>query len=87
MNLQKTPYFTANLLNPTQPIQRDYAPLDSFVAYMCVAGECTVEALDSEAEEKAVPLRIGEAVLIPATLNDVVITPKGECKLLEIYLE
>ena len=70
-----------------QPIQRDYAPLDSFVAYMCVEGACTVEALDCEAEEKKVSMRMGEAVLIPASLNDIVINPQGSCKLLEIYVE
>ena len=87
VNLQRTPYFTTNLLWATRAIQRDYAPLDSFVAYMCVEGECTVKALDCEAESNAVSMRIGEAVLIPAALNDIVITPKGGCKLLEIYLE
>lgn len=87
VNLKKTPYFTTNLMYLTSPAQRDYAPLDSFVAYMCVKGECTVTALDCEAENKSVSLRLGEAVLIPAVLNDIVIEPKGECKLLEIYLE
>ena len=87
VNLKKTQYFTTNLLAPTKPIQRDYAPLDSFVAYMCVEGQCTVTALDSEAEEKSVSMRLGEAVLIPAALNDIVISPQGHCKLLEIYVE
>lgn len=88
VNLQQTEYFTVNLLSPTQAIQRDYAPLDSFVAYMCVEGACEVTALDCEVEEnKTASLRIGEAVLIPAVLNDIVIQPKGHCKLLEIYLE
>ena len=87
VNLQRTPYFTTNLMWATRTIQRDYALLDSFVAYMCVEGECTVKALDSETEQNAVSMHIGEAVLIPAALNDIVITPKGECKLLEIYLE
>lgn len=88
VNLQQTEYFTVNLLSPNQPVQRDYAPLDSFVAYMCVEGACEVTALDCEVEEnKTASLRIGEAVLIPAVLNDIVIKPQGHCKLLEIYLE
>lgn len=87
LNIQKNQYFTVNLLCPTQPIQRDYAPLDSFVAYMCVEGACSVKALDCEAEEKTASMRIGEAVLIPASLNDIVIEPQGACKLLEIYVE
>ena len=87
VNLRKTPYFTANLLTLSTIAQRDYAPLDSFVAFMCVDGTCTIEALDCEAEDKAVTVRTGEAVLIPATLNDIRITPQGACQLLEIYLE
>lgn len=87
VNLQRTPYFTTNLLYATQTIQRDYALLDSFVAFMCVNGECTITALDCESEDKTVTLRLGEAVLIPAVLNDIRIEPLGECKLLEVYME
>jgi mannose-6-phosphate isomerase len=87
VNLQKTPYFTTNLLSLTRAVQRDYAPLDSFVAYMCVEGACAVKALDAESDDSAVMLRVGEAVLIPATLNDIIIDPQGQCQLLEIYME
>ena len=87
VNLKQTPFFTTNLLCPTRPVQRDYAPLDSFVAFMCVEGACDITALDSETDDKTVSMRLGEAVLIPASLNDIVITPKGHCKLLEIYME
>ena len=87
VNIQKTPYFTTNILHLTQPAQRDYAPLDSFVAYMCVEGSCTVTALDCDAEDKTATMRLGEAVFIPASLNDIVIEPKSECKLLEVYVE
>ena len=87
VNLKKTPYFTTNMLTLTRTVQRDYAPLDSFVAYMCVAGACDVKALDCDAEDSVATIRLGEAVLIPASLNDIVIIPKGECKLLEVYVE
>lgn len=87
VNLQKTPYFTVNLLSPARPIQRDYMPLDSFVAYMCVEGACFIKALDAETEDKAVTMRAGEAVLIPASLNDIVLEPQGACQILEIYME
>lgn len=87
VNLQKTEYFTVNLLSPMQPIQRDYMLLDSFVAYMCVEGACVIKALDCESEDAAVSVRTGEAVLIPASLNDILIEPQGSCKLLEVYVE
>jgi len=87
VNLQQTEYFTVNLLSPMQPIQRDYMLLDSFVAYMCVEGACVIKALDCESEDAAVSVRTGEAVLIPASLNDILIEPQGSCKLLEVYVE
>ena len=87
VNLQQTPYFTSNLLTLTHAVQRDYAPLDSFVAFMCVEGACAIKALDAESEDATVTMRVGEAVLIPATLNDIVIDPQGQCQLLEIYME
>lgn len=87
VNISKNPYFTANILTPTRPIQRDYAPLDSFVAYMCVDGACTVKALDADPDNAVVTMRLGEAVLIPASVNDIIIEPEGECRLLEIYME
>lgn len=86
VNLKQTPYFTVNILSLDKTVQRDYAPLDSFVAYMCVEGACTVQALDAEADN-AVTMRVGEAVLVPATLNDIRIAPQGHCQLLEIYME
>ena len=87
VNLKKTPYFTTNLMSLDRPVQRDYMLLDSFVAFMCVSGSCTVTAADGEAEDNSVSLRLGEAVLIPASLNDIVIEPHDRCKLLEIYVE
>ena len=87
VNLQKTPYFTTNLLTLTKSAQRDYAPLDSFVAYMCVKGACQISALDCESPDKTVSIRLGEAVLIPASLNDILIEPQPECQLLEVYVE
>lgn len=87
INLKQTPFFTVNLIAPTKPVQRDYAPLDSFVAYMCVEGNATITALDCESDDKNVSIKVGEAVLIPASLNDIRIEPQGHCKLLEVYVE
>jgi len=86
VNLQDTPYFTTNIISLDRPAQRDYAPLDSFVAYMCIEGACEVTALDCLAEEKTASLRIGEALLIPASLNDILITPQPSCRLIEVYI-
>lgn len=87
VNAVRCPYFTTNILDIDQPVQRDYAPLDSFVVYMCVEGTCAVKALDTDSEDHTVTLKTGEAVLIPASLNDIVIAPNGHCRLLEVYIE
>ena len=86
-NAVRCPYFTTNILDIDQPIQRDYAPLDSFVVYMCVEGTCAVKALDTDSDDHTVTMKTGEAVLIPASLNDIVIAPNGHCRLLEVYVE
>ena len=57
------------------------------MAYMCVEGNGTITALDCESEDRTVAIRQGEGVLVPASLNDIVLTPDGSCRLLEIYIE
>lgn len=87
-SLCQTPYFSANRLQVKQTIQRDYASLDSFVAFMCVSGEAIIEAMDTNSPDKQVTIKQGEAILIPAVLNDILIKPTTtECHLLEIYIE
>ncbi len=86
-NLARNTYFTTNRLTITQPVQRDYTLLDSFVAYMCLKGECVITALDSDHPDQSVHIRQGEAVLIPASLNDIRLAPLHECELLEVYVE
>lgn len=93
-NLATTPYFTTNLIHFDREIVRDYAPLDSFVAYMCVDGACELVAPEADPAEQTHTLRIGEAILLPACLNDIIVRPlpengsdkASECKLLEIYI-
>lgn len=94
VNLATTDYFTTNLLSFDSEIERDYAPVDSFVAYMCVEGACELEAPEADPAEQKHTLRIGEAILLPAVLNDITLHPLNDCgshssascKLLEIYL-
>lgn len=86
VNLIEDVHFTTNLLCFNQEIGRDYAPLDSFVTYMCVEGEATVYSADCDQP----PIRIakGETVLIPACLNDIQLKPlSSSVKLLETYIQ
>ncbi|MDY3978521.1 MAG: type I phosphomannose isomerase catalytic subunit [Tidjanibacter sp.] len=72
-------YFTVNLVNLRGTIVRDFAPLDSFVAYMCVEGEVQFKMNGEQS-------RIGalETVLIPAEACDVELSGTG--RLLEIFV-
>ena len=72
-------YFTTNLLAVDGTVEKDYAALDSFVIYMCIGGELTLET-----EGGTETLKDGDTVLIPAELNDATLTGKGT--LLEVYI-
>ncbi len=87
-NIVSTDYFTTNIIRFDKPVARDYAPLDSFVVYMCVRGACEVEAPEADGTERVQRLQLGEALLLPAILNDITLRPTtGECRLLEIYID
>ena len=81
VNIASNEYFVSNLLSFNREIGRDYAPLDSFVAYMCVEG-----GADVSAEGETVVLETGDTVLIPASLDEVMLRPHGSAKLLEVYV-
>ena len=88
VSLAKTPYFTTNRLSVATSVQRDFAALDSFVIYICTEGELSVKASDCEGDVPSeVTLRKGEAMLIPACLNDIVLLPQSPSELLEVYVE
>ena len=72
-------YFTTNLLTVDGTVEKDYAALDSFVIYMCIGGELTLET-----EGGSETMKDGDTVLVPAELNDVTLTGKGT--LLEVYI-
>lgn len=84
-SLVQDEHFCTNILHFDKPINRDYAELDSFVAYICAEGQVRVEALDGE-DGEPVTLNAGEAVLLPASLKDIQLTPDGTAKVLEVYV-
>lgn len=75
-------YFTTNLLEINQPIEKDYNKLDSFVIYMCLDGEASIET--ESGNESVVK---GETILIPASIENVLLKPvTTSVKLLEVYV-
>ena len=83
-NLVQDPHFVTNLLRMTRPVERGMGGLDSFVVYMCVAGSVRLECPDDDCEP--VVLHTEDAVLIPASLSGVRLTPLGSAELLETYI-
>ena len=73
-------YFETNKLKLTKPLHRDTSGLDSFRVYMCVEGDVLIETAGS-----AVSLSIGETVLIPASI-DKIILKTASAILLEVYI-
>lgn len=74
-------YFITNLLHFDQPIKKDYDFLDSFIIYMVLQGEFRINFNNDSAHVK-----LGESVLLPASLENITLNPLKESKILEIYI-
>ena len=82
VELASCQYFTTNVLELTQVVEKDYNKLDSFVIYICMEGELVVE---TEAGTELV--QMGETILIPASVENVHLKPiTASAKLLEVYI-
>lgn len=84
VELVKCEYFTTNLLHLTKEVERDFKKIDSFVIYLCFEGTCTLEW-----ETESVQVQKGETILVPASIENFLLTPSGDtsCKLLEVYIQ
>lgn len=81
VKLVKCPYFTTNKLECTKSIERDYHYLDSFVIYICLEGELSLEY-----DGGVVPVKMGDCVLLPASLKKVTLETGDGFKMLESYI-
>jgi len=74
-------YFTTNMVRFNKRLDRHYASLDSFVSYMCLEGSFIIEF-----EGDKTTVTKGDTVLIPASIDELTLTPDGEVTLLEVYV-
>jgi len=81
VNLAECHAFTTNLLRFSRPLEKNLQYLDSFVVYLCTEGS-GVLAWENGKE----PIRKGEVLLVPASMEKVLLIPDGEATLLEVYL-
>jgi len=83
VELVKCKYFTTNLLEINEVVEKDYNQLDSFVIYICIEG-----ILQIETESGSETLQKGETILIPAVIESVRLIPiSPSVKLLEVTIE
>lgn len=73
-------YFTAHVLECRQAVCRDYG-FDSFVIQLCVKGAYRLHCGGATLE-----VRMGDCILIPASINQAALEPLGECTVLESYI-
>lgn len=82
VELASCQYFTTNVLELTQVVEKDCNKLDSFVIYICMEGELVVET-----ESGTELVQMGETILIPASIENVHLKPiTASAKLLEVYI-
>jgi mannose-6-phosphate isomerase len=82
VELVKCPYFTTNVLDFSESTSKDYSNLDSFVIYVCVAGDYVLMA-----NGKEYPVKMGESILLPKTIDAVELKTNKGFKILESYIE
>ncbi|MBS1502672.1 MAG: class I mannose-6-phosphate isomerase [Bacteroidetes bacterium] len=82
VRLAKCPYFTTNLLDFNESTSRDYSHLDSFVIHVCVEGSYVIECQGGQHTVK-----MGECVLLPATVKRSDLITIDGFKILESYVE
>lgn len=78
--LKKSDFFETNKLVLSKDIQRDLTLKDSFVVYMCIAGNATFTAHNYSEN-----IETGETILIPHSLANLMIKTQS-ATLLEVYI-
>lgn len=76
------PYFTTSVLPVQGEITVNHLNKDSFVIYMCVEGE--VELTYKNQKES---LKMGETILVPASIKELQISSEKQSELLEVYIK
>jgi mannose-6-phosphate isomerase len=81
-NLVACNYFNVDIILFDKPLGKDYNLIDSFVIYICIDGEFVINW-----DNKKEVVSKGETILLPAMIKEVVLEPKGEAKLLEVFID
>ncbi|MEO8887265.1 MAG: type I phosphomannose isomerase catalytic subunit [Mucilaginibacter sp.] len=82
VELVTCPYFTTNVLDSTENMAKDYSNLDSFVIQVCLAGAYTINY-----NGESYPVKMGESILLPKTIDKIEMETTSGFKILESYIE
>ena len=82
VSLAECRYFTTNLFNIDEVVERDFETLDSFVVYICMEGEASI----SDDKGNDLVVHQGQTVLLPADTKRVTLKPSPNAKFLETYI-
>lgn len=74
-------YFSTRVLSFDNPIEKDYYSLDSFVIYICLRGEFTLQYQGGTER-----VETGETLLLPAVLSQYTLIPHKASSILEVYV-
>ncbi len=75
-------HFTTNLISLEKyAIEKDYSTFDSFVSLLCTEGKAFIKYNDEQYDINA-----GELILIPASIENIFISPLQKTKLLEVFM-
>jgi mannose-6-phosphate isomerase len=66
----------------TEGVTKDYSNLDSFVIHVCVEGAYTITH-----ETETYDVKMGECILLPNTVDQIIITTASGFKILESYIQ
>ena len=75
-------YFTTNIVPIDGSMSVNHTAKDSFVIYMCVAGEVTFKTASS-----VETIKNGQTILVPATMKTLELTSNGPSELLEVFIK
>ncbi|HEY9196780.1 MAG TPA: type I phosphomannose isomerase catalytic subunit [Mucilaginibacter sp.] len=75
------PYFTTSVLDFDKSTLKDYSALDSFVIHVCVEG-----AYNLTCNGESYPVKMGECILLPKSIDHVELETTGGFKILESYI-
>lgn len=79
--LVKNNYFTTHVLDLDKPVSRDYSKLDSFVIFVCLKGQATLQY-----EKGKLDLIAGDCILLPAIFKHITLSPVSDFKVLESFV-